>query len=51
MNASEEQLFKLFVYGTLMPGESNYGLVGRHVQALDRAASRVCLWILERSLR
>lgn len=33
MNASEEQLFKLFVYGTLMPGESNYGLIERHVRS------------------
>ena len=33
MNASEEQLFRLFVYGTLMPGESNYGLIERHVRS------------------
>ncbi len=33
MNASEEQLFKLFVYGTLLPGESNYGLIERHVRS------------------
>ena len=33
MNANDPQLFKLFVYGTLMPGESNYGLIERYVRS------------------
>ena len=33
MNSSEGHVFKLFVYGTLMPGESNYGLIERYVRS------------------
>ncbi len=33
MNANDQQLFRLFVYGTLIPGESNYRLIKRHVRS------------------
>ncbi len=33
MNSHDQQLFRLFVYGTLLPGESNYGLIERHVRS------------------
>ncbi len=33
MNTNDQQLFKLFVYGTLMPGESNYRLIERYVRS------------------
>ena len=33
MNANDQQLFRLFVYGTLIPGESNYRLIERHVRS------------------
>ena len=33
MNIDSDQPFRLFVYGTLLPSESNYRLIERHVRS------------------